>query len=127
MKMRVNVEETKKYYNSIKQEELCDCNYCKNYYLQIKAQYPEVSVYLDSLGVDIEKPFETSPLEPDENNILEYCCVQYLVFGSCPDNYNYKIGEVKVGISKSYPTPNIEIKSEYFVLDFYPIKLKMIQ
>ncbi len=27
---------------------------------------PEVALYLAALGVDIEKPFETLPLEPDE-------------------------------------------------------------
>ena len=36
MIMAINVEQTKKYYKDIKQEDLCDCNYCKNYYLQVK-------------------------------------------------------------------------------------------
>ena len=37
MIMAINVEQTKKYYKDIKQEDLCDCNYCKNYYLQVNA------------------------------------------------------------------------------------------
>ena len=65
MIMAINVEQTKKYYKDIKQEDLCDCNYCKNYYLQVKDAYPKVAEFLDSIGIDIEKPFETSPLEPD--------------------------------------------------------------
>jgi hypothetical protein len=42
----VNIEKTQKYYHSIKPESLCDCNYCKNYYEQIKADYPAVASYL---------------------------------------------------------------------------------
>ena len=63
--MAINVEQTKKYYKDIKQEDLCDCNYCKNYYLQVKDAYPKVAEFLDSIGIDIEKPFETSPLAWD--------------------------------------------------------------
>ena len=43
MIMAINVEQTKKYYKDIKQEDLCDCNYCKNYYLQVKDAYPKVA------------------------------------------------------------------------------------
>lgn len=49
MIMAINVEQTKKYYKDIKQEDLCDCNYCKNYYLQVKDAYPKVAEFLDSI------------------------------------------------------------------------------
>lgn len=78
--------------------------------------------YLDSLGVDIEKPFETSPLEPDEDGYLEYCVCQYVVFGTCSPDYAYQIGDVKFGISGRHPDTKLE--EEHFVLDFYPIRLK---
>jgi hypothetical protein len=120
--MNVNIEKTKKYYHSIGPESLCDCNYCKNYYVQIKADYPEIASYLASLGVDIEKPFEDSPLEP-ENGMLEYCACQYIVFGSCPDTYRHKIGDVEFCVTTSHPSTGI--KEEHFVLDFSPIRLKV--
>lgn len=59
--MAINVEQTRQYYKDIKQENLCDCNYCKNFYLQVKDAYPDVAGYLDNIEIDIEKPFETSP------------------------------------------------------------------
>jgi hypothetical protein len=121
--MNVNIEKTQKYYHSIKPESLCDCNYCKNYYEQIKADYPAVASYLDSLGVDIEKPFDISALEP-ENGMLEYCACWYIVFGSCPDDYRLKIGDVEFCVTTSHPSTGIE--ENHFVLEFSPIRLKMI-
>jgi len=119
--MNANIELTQEYYRSLDIHSLCDCNYCKNYRLQIKNAYPEVSAYLNKLGVDIEKPYETSPLEPDENGILEYCCCQYIVFGSCPSNYHHQINDVEFRLAAAYPKTRIE--QEHFVLEFYPIHL----
>lgn len=99
----VNIEKTKKYYTSLKREDLCDCKYCENYYLQVKAEYPEIAEYLASFGIDIEKPLETSPLEPDENGVLEYCCCQYIVLGTCSDTYNHRIKNVTFCKAQSYP------------------------
>jgi hypothetical protein len=79
---------------------------------------------LASFGVDIEKPWETSPLEPDENGMLEYCVCQYIVFGSCPDTYKHRIGDVEFRLASCYP--GTEIEEEHFVLEFYPVRLKFI-
>ena len=122
--MNVDVKKTQKYYNSISLNDLCDCNYCKNYYSQIKSAYPLVADYLASMGVDIEKPFETSPLEIDKNGILEYCTCQYIVFGNCETTYSHKIGNVEFHLATSYRSTGI--KDEFFVLEFYPIQLKWI-
>ena len=84
--------------------------------------YPLLEDYLASMGVDIEKPFELSPLEPDLNGILEYCSCQYIVFGSCQTGYSHTVGNVEVRVATSYPSTGIE--GEYFVLDFSPIRLK---
>ena len=116
-----NIEKTRDYYRNLGPENICDCAYCRNYCARVKATYPEVARYLDSLGVDIEKPFETSPLEPDENGYLEYCVCQYVVFGSCPENFTHRIGDVTFGRSDCHP--NTKIDEEHFVLDLYPIHL----
>lgn len=122
--MNVDIKKTQDYYNSLKPESLCDCSYCKNYYAQIRTEYPAVAAYLASFGVDIEKPFEISPLEPDKNGILEYCTCQYIVFGSCPNTYGHRIGDVEFCIASAHPSTGIE--EEHFVLQFYPIRLKVI-
>ncbi len=81
-------------------------------------------MHLDSWGIDIEKPLETSPLAPDENGMLEYCCCQYIVLGNCEPEYHYKIANIEFRVAKSYPGTGIE--QEHFVLEFFPIKLKYI-
>lgn len=121
--MGIDIEQTRQYYARIKTEDLCDCNYCKNFYLQVKEAYPLVADYLNGLGVDIEKPFETSPLEP-VNGMLEYCLCQYIVLGKPSDELVKKIGNVELEIATSYPSINIQ--REHFVIDIYPIKLNWI-
>ena len=106
MIMAINVEQTKKYYKDIKQEDLCDCNYCKNYYLQVKDAYPKVAEFLDSIGIDIEKPLETSPLEPDEHGMQEYCICQYIVIGSAPSELSKEIENVNEMIDKRIDSLN---------------------
>ena len=122
--MNVNITKTKEYYATITDSELCGCGYCRNYRLQIKSALPEVTAYLGSLGIDIEKPFETSPLEPDENGMLEYCGCQYIAFGNCDPEYRHRIDDVEFRIATSYPSTCIE--QEHFVLELYPVRLKFI-
>jgi hypothetical protein len=122
--VKADIEKTKKYYNSIKLETLCDCNYCKNYYMQIKTDYPAVELYLASLGVDIAKPFEISPLGQCQNGMLEYSACQYIVFGSCRDTYSHRIGDVEFHVASFYASTGIE--EEHFVLEFSPIRLNVI-
>ena len=120
--MGIDIEQTRQYYENIKIEDLCSCDYCKNYYLQVKEAYPLVADYLNELGVDIEKPFETSPLEPDVDGMMEYCLCQYIVLGNVSDELVKKIGSVELRIATSYPNTNIQ--REHFVIDIDPIKLK---
>ena len=122
--MNVNISGTRAFYNSITESSLCDCSYCRNYRLQIKSAVLNVAIYLESWGIDIEKPLETSPLEPDENGMLEYCCCQYIVLGNCEPEYHHKIANIEFRVAKSYPSTGIE--QEHFVLEFSPIKLKYL-
>ena len=56
--MNVDILKTTEYCRSIGETSLCDCAYCRSYRLQVKSAFPEASEYLDSLGVDIEKPLK---------------------------------------------------------------------
>ena len=122
--MNADIAKTKEYYAAIADSELCDCTYCRNYRLQIKSAYPEVAEYLMTLGIDIQKPFETSPLEPDENGMLEYCCCQYIVFGNCNPEYHHRIGDVEFRVATSYPGTGIE--QEHFVIEFFSVRLRSV-
>ena len=118
--MTPNIDKPRAYDCNLGPENICDCAYGQNYCARVKAAYPEVARYLDSLGVDIEKPFETSPLEPDENGYLEYCVCQYVVFGSCPEDFTHRIGDVTFGRSDCHP--NTKVEEKRVALYFYPIR-----
>ena len=36
----LDIEKAKSYYNQIRSEDLCDCDYCKNNIHEVKAAYP---------------------------------------------------------------------------------------
>lgn len=74
----MDIIKTENYYRALNSDSLCSCNYCRNYYKEIKATYPVLSDYLAGMGGDVEKPFEAMPLEPYEGTI-EYSGVQYIV------------------------------------------------
>ena len=119
--MKPDLEKTRAYYRNLSPEDICDCAYCQNYCARVKAAYPEVARYLDSLGVDIEKPFEIFLPVPMADGALEYSICQYIVFGSCPEDFTHQIGDVTFGCSDCHPDTKID--EEHFVLDFYPIHL----
>ena len=120
--MTADVTATRAYYASLSPASLCDCGYCKNYRQQIRATYPQAAAYLDALGVDIEKPFETSPLEPDPEGFLDYCGGQYIVFGTCQPDERTLLSGLAFRPAPSHPRTGIQ--APHFVLEFFPIKLK---
>lgn len=115
----MTIEETRDFYKTY--DDLCDCAYCKNYIKEIRKAYPDLAEYLNKLGVDIEKPFETMPGEP-ENGCIEYFSVQYIVIGDKKDFSRTKLGEVVIYLAKSFPEPGIDCK--YYVIEVGPIKLE---
>ncbi|MDD7464046.1 MAG: hypothetical protein SOW41_00110 [Anaerococcus sp.] len=116
----MDTEKTRKYYENLKMDDLCDCAYCQNYRSKIKESYPILSAYLFDLGIDIEKPFETNPWEVEEGK-LTYDPVLYLLMGNKKDFQKRKIGNVEIDISDSYPdTGQTE---EHFVIGLGPIIL----
>lgn len=120
--MNLNISETKAYYDAIAPEALCDCAYCRNYRARIRTAYPKIAAWLDSIGINIEKPFETSPAEPDNRGMLEYCGCQYIVFGICEPDYHHRIDDIEIRVARSHPGTGLE--REHFVLEFFPITLK---
>ena len=118
----VDAEKTRQYYQAMGPGEPCSCNNCKNYYARVKAAYPAAAEYLAGLGVEIEKPLETSPLEPGADGMMEYracqlCCAGQLR-GKQP-SYSWRGGSVQ---ARFYPEAGV--KEEHFVLELSPIRLK---
>lgn len=119
--MNADITRTREFYRTVPAEDLCSCSYCKNYYRQIRSAYPELAAYLAALGADIEKPLETSPLEPDDRGMLEYCACQYILYGYCPENFHHHIGNVECRVTASHP--RLRLNEDFFVLEFFPIRL----
>ena len=111
---------TENYYRALNNENLCFCNYCRNYYKGVKETYPELSDYLARMGIDIEKPLETMPLEPFEGSI-EYIAVQYIAMGNATNFKNENIEGVHICIADSHPTTDID--GEHYVIEIYPLRL----
>ena len=78
----MDIEKTKSYYANFTREHVCKCDYCQNLIDEIKGAYPEVSEYLSSLGVNIERPFEVFLPVETEDGYMDYYEVQYLIIGN---------------------------------------------
>lgn len=119
--MKMDIQKTSEYYQSLGDESLCSCDYCRNYYKEIRGAYPELSDCLAKWGIDIEKPFEAMPLEPYEGQI-EYIAVQYIVMGNDTGFEESDVFGVHIGLADSHPMT--DIAEDHFVIELAPITLK---
>lgn len=119
----MDLEKTKIYYDEYSGDDACDCDYCQNYIDEIKNTYPELSDYLNSIGVDIEKPFEAMLPYKIDDETFEYPGVQYLICGNSEGFEGNKIENVDVFVTTSHP--GATYKGEYFIIECYPIRLKI--
>ena len=122
--MYTDIDKNIAFYSSINPESLCSCQYCVTYRLMIRSSYPFLAAWLDSLGVDIEKPLETSPLEQNMQGQTEYCGCQYIMYGSCDDGFECRIADVT--LRKSHSHPGTGVSDPHFVLEFFPIRLQTV-
>lgn len=121
--MDINIQNNIDYYKS-EESNPCDCGICKIYYKKIKEKYPKIAEYLESLSVDVLKPFELSWVDL-ENGEIEYILCQYIVFGRCEEDFIKKIDGVKFNLAiDNYPNTNLE--KDHFVLEFGPIFLTTV-
>lgn len=118
----MNIEKTREYYSYLTNDDLCQCDYCKNFSKEIRTAYPAVTEYLQKIGVDIEKPFETMPLDPDDDGMIEYIGAQYIVMGSDEGFQSAVISDTKIFITQSHP--NVKLEDEHFVIEIFPVFLK---
>lgn len=122
--MKIDIVKTREYYNSLSLGLLCDCDYCKLYYAKSRKEFSELALWLDKYGVDIEKPFEVMSLEPDDNGMLDYIGVQYIVFGNFKNDNSYYVGDFNIKIADSHS--HIEIGDEHFVPGVIPIHFMIL-
>lgn len=118
----MNREKTREDYRNIREEDLCDCEDCRLFYRTFASSYPEVSSYLETLGIDARKPLETMPLFRNEEGVMVYCGPQYVIMGSPGDFEKTEVGGVSFKVTDSHPYTGID--EEHFVIELSEIDLK---
>ncbi len=120
--MKVNLLKNLEYYKS--DESIpCDCDMCKIYYKNIKDKYPKIAAYLETLKVDILRPFELLWIENKKDETIEYLGCQYIVFGQCDEDFKFQIDEVVFENNTCFHPSTEHIEGEHFVLNFGKIVL----
>ena len=117
----MNIERTRQYYDQLTDADICDCAYCRNYVREVRPAYPELTDYLNTLGIDIEKPFEAIPVAPVDG-VMFYSGVQYVVIGTADDFEESSVGDVQLFITDSHPMT--DVNEDHFVIEVSPIYLK---
>ena len=116
----MNVEKTRAHYEDFDEEDRCPCAYCRTYEREIARAYPALAKTLEEMGIDIKKPFETMPLEPDAHGI-EYIGAQYIVFGEETGFERTRVGDVVIDLAATHPTTDLE--EAHFVIEVGPVHL----
>ena len=116
----MNVEKTRAYYEDFHEGDRCPCAYCRNYEREIARAYPALAQTLEGMGIDIKKPVETMPLEPDADGI-EYIGAQYLVLGDKTGFERTRVGDVVIDLAETHPTTDLE--EVHFVIEVGPVHL----
>ena len=118
----MDVVKTRNYYRTLPPEDICQCRDCQNYIRNVKSSYPLIAEYLQNIGVDIEKPFETAPSGPGPNGIIYYFGTQYVVLGSEDNFKKTKISDVCIYVAESHPVT--DVIGEHFVIEMNILCLK---
>lgn len=111
--MFINLEMTKQLYNNFPKDWICQCENCKLFYSNVKDSFVELANWLKQYNIEIDKPFELSSIELDDGTI-EYLEAQYVVIGTCEDDFSVCVGDIEISPTHIHPSTNINEK--HFVL-----------
>ena len=111
----VDLEKTIDYY---KTHTLCECDYCQNFYAQIKGKFPKLESFLSDFGVDISKPDEITSAESE--NAVMYISIDYTVCGKVLTKGQQEIVHqddilFRLSIVDGFASPN-EQTGDYFTI-----------
>ncbi len=120
--LNVDLEKTKAYYNGVQPSDLCDCEGCRNYRARVRQAYPQMAQYLDSLGIDIEKPFHVSYADlPNEPDTLLYISCCYAAFGECGPDFSRQIDGLV--LTRAGACPDSGVDEPHIELQIVELKL----
>ena len=99
--INVQIENTEKWYKE--ENELCQCDYCRVFRKSFRSCYGATADLLSFYGVDVTKPLEISPAEP-EGDMITYNTVQYVLKGSTNITRNHLIEGLVMHKAEAYPS-----------------------
>ena len=119
----LDLEKTKDYYNTIRMEDLCNCEGCRYYRANVRRLFPQIAKYFDSLGMDIEKPFHVSYMELEKENKILYMACCYVAFGDCGLDFSQTIDGAVLTRAGACPDsgveePHIELEIEELTMPY---------
>ena len=115
-------EKTQQYYRT---HTLCYCVYCRNYYAQVRQQFPRLDAFLSEFGVDIARPDEIMSVELEGR--VAYLNVDYTVCGRVQTMGEGKIelydGRLlHIAVTEGFASPN-EQTGDYFTISVTELEL----
>lgn len=124
-KFEIDIEATKKYYEN---NEVCDCDACKNFQLQAKEAFPKLDEFLSAFGANILRPDEVSWIQ--EVDDIDYIDITYTVCGKIIEGSGYEVDLydslfLSVFIDNKY-VPNSHKDEDWFSLTVFNVKLPFI-
>lgn len=115
-------EKTQQYYRT---HTLCDCVYCRNYYAQVRQQFPRLDAFLSEFGVDIARPDEIMSVELEGR--VAYLNVDYTVCGRVQtmgegelELYDGRL--LHIAVTEGFASPN-EQTGDYFTISVTELEL----
>lgn len=118
----VDREKTQQYYRT---HTLCDCVYCRNYYAQVRQQFPRLDAFLSEFGVDIARPDEIMSVELEGH--VAYLNVDYTVCGRVQtmgegeiELYDGRL--LHIAVTEGFASPN-EQTGDYFTISVTELEL----
>ena len=118
----VDREKTQQYYRT---HTLCDCVYCRNYYAQVRQQFPRLDAFLSEFGVDIARPDEIMSVELEGR--VAYLNVDYTVCGRVQtmgegeiELYDGRL--LHIAVTEGFASPN-EQTGDYFTISVTELEL----
>ncbi len=119
--LRIDTDKTRQYYADEDTAEYCQCAPCVNYRARIASAYPEIAAYMDTLGIDITKPYELTYLKPVDD-VLTYDGCWYVAFGDGDYAWQKEFGDVKTFPALRFPDPGV-VEEPFVVLEIPQIDL----
>ena len=112
-----------------REHSLCECSYCRNFYVQARESFPELSAFLAQFGLEIDRPDEIASFVIEDS--VEYPYVSYTVIGDIleADKLEFTVMDkgrsVGILVDRDY-VPNEQKTNRYFVLSVLNLKMPWI-